>query len=95
MNLRSLTIPRDPKLCKLNGPRIPKRSATIFTGFIQCCNVTNSVVPFFPFQGFFVGATSLVPQHQLPQFLHVLTDGFICYLCNLCNFSLAIATATI
>jgi hypothetical protein len=44
----------------------------VFTGLIQCCNVTNSVVPFFPFQGFFVGATSLVLQHQLSQFLHVL-----------------------
>jgi hypothetical protein len=30
----------------------------VFTGFIQCCNVTNSVISFFPFQGFFAGATS-------------------------------------
>jgi len=26
--------------------------AQLLTDFIQCCNVTNSVVPFFPFQGF-------------------------------------------
>jgi len=34
----------------------------VFTGFIQCCNVTNSVVPFFPFQGFFYksGATKTI-----------------------------------
>jgi hypothetical protein len=29
-------------------------------------------VPFFPSQGFFVGATSLELQQQLSQFLHVL-----------------------
>jgi len=39
---------------------------------IQCCNVTNSIVPFFPSKIFFVGATSLVLQQQLSQFLHVL-----------------------
>ena len=33
-----------------------------FTGFIQCCNVTNSVVPFSLPKGSFVGATSLVLQ---------------------------------
>jgi hypothetical protein len=26
-----------------------------FTGFIQCCNVTNSVVPFSPHRGFLCG----------------------------------------
>ena len=31
----------------------------------MCCSVTYSVVPFSPFQGFFVGATSLMPQYTL------------------------------
>ena len=50
----------------------PLRRSIGFTGFIQCCNVTNSIVPFSPFQGFFVGATSLVLQQRLSQLLHVL-----------------------
>jgi len=40
--------------------------------FIQCCNVANSVVPFFPFQVLFVGATNLELQQRLLQYLHVL-----------------------
>ena len=67
----------------------------IVTDFIQCCNVTNSVVPiYFPSPSFFVGATSLVLQKQLSQFLHVLQtqpssctfwlNGLLCKLCKLC-----------
>ena len=47
-------------LCAQNTPLFdfmqsagPGRCLIVFTGFIQCCNVTNSIVPFFPFQGFF------------------------------------------
>jgi hypothetical protein len=42
----------------------PGRCLIALIGFIQCCKVTNSVVPFPLFQGFFVGATSLVLQQQ-------------------------------
>jgi hypothetical protein len=31
----------------------------LFTDFIQCCNVTNSIVPFFLSKFFVVGASSL------------------------------------
>jgi hypothetical protein len=34
--------------------RLVLADAWLFTDFIQCCNVTNSIVPFFPFQGFFL-----------------------------------------
>ena len=37
----------------------PGKSLIVFTGFVLCCNVTNNVVLFSPFQGFFVGATSV------------------------------------
>jgi len=33
--------------------------AWLFTDFIQCCNVTNSIVPFFLSKFFVVGASSL------------------------------------
>jgi len=57
----------------------PGRCLIVFYGFMQCCNVTNSVVPFFPFHGCFgrcykSGATSLVLQQQLSQFLHIFTQ---------------------
>ena len=32
----------------------PGRYLIVFTGFIKCCNVTNSVVPFSLFQGVFL-----------------------------------------
>ena len=44
-------------LLRLAGP---DRCLIGITGFIQCCNVTNSIVPFFPFQGFFVAATTTI-----------------------------------
>ena len=48
----------------------------LFTDFFQCCNVTNSVVPFSPFQGFFCRCykSGVLPQ-QLSQFLLVLRTG--------------------
>jgi hypothetical protein len=52
--------------------RLVLADAWLFADIIQCCNVTNNVVPFFPFQVYFVGATILVLQQQVPQFLHVL-----------------------
>ena len=45
--------------------RLVLADAWLFTDSIQYCNVTNNVVPFFPSQFFFVGATrSLVLQQK-------------------------------
>jgi len=33
--------------------RLVLADAFLFTDFIECCNVANIVVPFFPFLGFF------------------------------------------
>ena len=37
----------------------PGRCLIDFTDFIKCCNVANSIMPFFLSKGLFVGATSL------------------------------------
>ena len=51
----------------------PGRCLIVFTDYyIHCCKVTNNVVPYFPIQGFFGGATSLVFRQQFSQFTHVL-----------------------
>jgi len=78
-------------LMRLAGPG---RSLIVFTGYIQSCNVVNSVVPFLPFQGFFgrcykSGATTtmitvFIRITNTAQQSHVLTDGFICKLFKLC-----------
>jgi hypothetical protein len=49
----------------------------LLTDSNQCCNATNSVVPFFLTKDLFVGATSLVLQQQLFDNISGDIKGFV------------------
>jgi len=68
-----VTLPYQSALFNASGLHYKAVSSrhtdALVSGFIQCCYVTNSVVPSSPFQVFFVDATNLVLQQTLLTFL--------------------------
>ena len=65
----------------------PGRCLIVLTGFIQCCSVTNSVVPLFPFHACFCRCYKSGTTTTISYFLHVLhaqPSSHVLALCKVC-----------